>query len=129
MQVRKFIFIILIFILPVIAYAQPKSEAERLWELGDKAYKEKKYKEAIYYYEKSLALCGNDYECLASNYNGLGSSYEDMGDENKALFYYEKAIDAARKLGNKEWLADDLFLAGSIYYRKSLDYEKAFAYL
>jgi len=129
MQVRKFIFIILICILPVLAYAQPKSEAERLWELGDKAYKEKKYKEAIYYYEKSLTLCGNDYECLASNYNGLGSSYEDMGDDDKALFYYEKAIDAARKLGNKEWLADDLFLAGSIYYRKSLNYEKAYAYL
>jgi CHAT domain-containing protein/Tfp pilus assembly protein PilF len=110
-------------------HAQPKSEAERLWELGDRAYKEKRYKEAIYYYEKSLAICGNDYECYASNYNGLGSSYEDMGDDSKALFYYEKAIDAARRLGNKEWLADDLFLAGSIYYRRAIDAEKAYNYL
>lgn len=131
---RRFSLIVLILILPFFAYpllvyAQPKSEAERLWELGDRAYKEKRYKEAIYYYEKSLALCGNDYECLASNYNGLGASYEDMGDEIKALFYYEKAIDAARKFGNKEWLADNLFLAGSIYYRRSIDYEKAHRYL
>ncbi len=126
---RRFLLIFLIFILPVFTFAQPKSEAEKLWELGDKAYREKRYKEAIYYYEKSLALCGNDYECLAANYNGLGASYEDMGDESKALFYYEKAIDASRKLGHKEWLADNLFLAGSIYYRKSIDYEKAYRYL
>lgn len=123
------VYAIAILILPALVFAQPKSEAERLWELGDKAYKEKRYKEAIYYYEQSLSKCGNDYECYASNYNGLGSSYEDMGDDDKALFYYEKAIDAARKLGNKEWLADDLFLAGSIYYRRSIDYQKAYDYL
>lgn len=121
--------LICILILPALVFAQPKSEAEKLWELGDKAYNEKRYKEAIYYYEQSLAKCGDDYECYAANYNGLGASYEDLGDDNKALFYYEKAIDAARKLGNKEWLADDLFLAGSIYYRKFIDFQKAYNYL
>ncbi|MGC9046085.1 MAG: tetratricopeptide repeat protein, partial [Thermodesulfovibrio sp.] len=129
MRWKHLLISILIVFIPLTVTAQPKSEAERLWELGDKAYKEKRYKEAIYYYEKSLALCGNDYECYTSNYNGLGASYEDMGDDDKALFYYEKAIDAARKVGNKEWLADDLFLAGSIYYRRAIDYEKAYHYL
>uniref|UniRef100_A0A7C4AIN9 CHAT domain-containing protein n=1 Tax=Thermodesulfovibrio aggregans TaxID=86166 RepID=A0A7C4AIN9_9BACT len=129
MKWKHLLISILIVFIPFTAICQPKNEAERLWELADKAYKEKRYKEAIYYYEKSLALCGNDYECYASNYNGLGSSYEDLGDDNKALFYYEKAVDAARKLGNKEWLADDLFLAGSIYYRRAINLEKAYNYL
>ena len=129
-KIQKILTIFTILFLPSLIFAQPKTDAERLWELGDKAYQEKRYKEAIYYYEQSLARCGgNDYECSASNYNGLGSSYEDMGNDEKALFYYEKAIAAARKLDNKEWLADDLFLAGSIYNRKAIDYEKAYRYL
>lgn len=116
-------------LLPTSSPAQSKNEAERLWEIADQAYKKKRYNDAISYYKKSLDLCANDYECYAANYNGLGASYEDMGDDRNALFFYEKAIDAARKLGNKEWLADDLFLAGSIYYRKGIDFEKAYNYL
>ncbi|GER92396.1 hypothetical protein A45J_0111 [hot springs metagenome] len=111
-------------------FAQPRNEAERLWELGDKAYESGRYKEAISYYEKSLTLCGRDYyECYANNYHGLGASYEGMGDDNRAIFYYEKAIDAERRLGNKEWLATDLLLAGSIYSRKAIDFNKAYNYL
>ncbi len=128
MQVK--VFIIFLLLLPSIVFAQPKNEAERLWELGDKAYESGRYREAISYYEKSLALCGKDYyECYANNYHGLGSSYEGLGDDKRALFYYEKAIDAERKVGNKEWLATDLLLAGSIYYRKAIDFNKAYNYL
>lgn len=124
------IFIIFLLLFPSLVFAQPKTEAERLWELGDKAIEGGRYREAISYYEKSLALCGKDYyECYASNYHGLGLSYENLGDINRALFYYEKAIDAERKLGNKEWLATDLFLAGSIYSREAIDFNKAYNYL
>lgn len=116
-------------LLPTIVSAQLKSEAERLWERGDKAYKEKRYSEAIYYYDKSLAMCGRDDECLASNYNGLAAAYEDMGNEARALSYYEKAIESTRRIGNKNWLADNLFLAGAIYHRRAIDFEKAYVYL
>jgi len=119
----------LILIFPAFALAQPKNEAERLWELGDKAYKEKRYQEAISYYQQSLKKCGNDNECYASNYNGLGAAYEDLARDDEALRYYERAIEAARKLGNREWLADDLMLAGVIYYRRSIDYGRAVRYL
>jgi len=51
---RRIAIIMLILIFPAFALAQPKNEAERLWELGDKAYKEKRYQEAISYYQQSL---------------------------------------------------------------------------
>ncbi|MBZ4643352.1 MAG: tetratricopeptide repeat protein [Deferribacteraceae bacterium] len=107
----------------------PKSEAEKIWEIADKAYNEKRYKDAIYYYEKSLALCGQDYECYAADYNGLGASYEDMGNNEKALYYYEKTVEAAKKLGDEGWIATGYFLTASIYNRLGINIPKAYEYL
>ena len=117
------------FLIPFITFAQTKSEAERLWELGEKAYNEGKYKEAIVYYEKSLNLCGSDYECISANFNGIGTCYEALGDDIKALPYYERALESAQKASNKDILATALFNVGAVYYRQAIDYEKAFNYL
>lgn len=125
---KKSLLIILIITLLNGTTFAAKSEAEKIWEIADKAYKDKRYKDAIFYYEKSLSLCNQDLECLAANYNGLGSSYEDLGELNKALYYYEKAIEINKRWGNKEWLADNLLLAGRIYYNLG-EYQKAFSYL
>lgn len=126
-MIRVFLITIILIFFHNISVAA-KSEAERIWEIADKAYKDKRYKDAIFHYEKSLSLCNQDFECLAANYNGLGSAYEDLGDLNKALYYYEKAIDINRRWGNKEWLADNLLLAGRIYYNFN-EYQKAYNYL
>ncbi len=125
----NFIVIVLMILLPFMSYAQPKGEAEKLWELGEKAYNNGKYKEAIVLYEKSLNLCGVDEECIASNLNGIGVSYEALGDDIKALPFYENALNAARKANNKDLIATNLFNAGAVYYRQAIDYEKAYDYL
>ncbi len=106
-----------------------KSEAEILWEKGEKLFNEGRYREAISYYERSLSRCAGDLECFTSNYNSIGISYEQLGDDLKALSYYEKALDAARRANNKEYTAVNLSNAGFIYYRQAIDYEKAYRYL
>ncbi len=104
-----------------------KNEAERFWELGEKASEAGKYKEALSYYNKSLSLCGNDLECVASNMNGIGAVYEAQDDDKKALTYYEQALAAARRINNRDLIATNLFTTGAVYYRTYNQYVKALA--
>jgi len=104
-----------------------RDEAERLWELGEKASEAGKYKEALTWYEKSLARCGSNLECVASNMNGIGAVYEAQDDDKKALTYYEKALDAAKKINNRDLIATNLFNTGAVYYRTYNQYDKALA--
>ncbi|MDP2278552.1 MAG: tetratricopeptide repeat protein, partial [Nitrospirota bacterium] len=133
MSGRKKIISMLILLLALIASAGlahgGKNEAESLWELGEKAYEAGRYSEAISYYEKSLSKCAGDYECIASNLIGIGASHEALGDDTKALPYYEKAMSAAQKANNKDLIATSLFDVGAVYYRQAIDYEKAYDYL
>lgn len=121
--------VLLVFGILGSAVAQTKEEAERLWELGEKAYEAKKYQEAVSYYEKSLAMCAGNLECIASNKNGLGRVYEALGNDIKALPYYEEALKIERQRNNGDGIATNLFNVGAIYYRQGIDYEKSFSYL
>jgi CHAT domain-containing protein/Tfp pilus assembly protein PilF len=124
----SFLFII-ISLLSGSAFGGNQDEAERVWELGEKAYNESRYEEAFTYYKKSLSMCADNLECVAANLNGIGASYEALGDDLKALQYYEEALRTARKIGNNDLIATNLFNAGAIYYEKGINYEKAYHYL
>lgn len=102
-------------------------EAERLWELGEKASEAGKYKEALSYFDKSLARCGSNLECVSANMNSIGAVYEALDDDKKALPYYEKALAAARKINNRDLIATNLFNTGAVYYRAYNQYDKALA--
>ncbi len=102
-----------------------KDEAERLWDLGEKAYEAGRYKEALSYYEKSLPRCAGNLECVASNMNSIGAVYEALDDDKKAFKYYEEALSAARKINNRDLIATNLFNTGAVYYRTFNQYEKA----
>lgn len=126
-NIRSFI-VFLIFILTLIiadTALAAKNEAERLWELADKAASAGSHKEALSYYEQSLALCAEDFECVASNLNGIGAVYEALDDDRKAFKYYEDALAAARKANNSDLIATNLFNTGAIYHRTFNQYEKA----
>lgn len=102
-------------------------EAERLWELGEKASEGGRYKEALSWYEKSLRLCGGNYECVSSNHNSIGVVYEAMDDDRKAFKHYEQALAAARRINHRDLIATNLFNTGAIYYRTFNQYDKALA--
>jgi CHAT domain-containing protein/Tfp pilus assembly protein PilF len=102
-----------------------KSEAEKIWDVAEKAYNAGNYEDARSYYEKSLALCGADFECVASNLNGIGAVYEAMDDDKKAFKYYEDALVAAKKANNKDLIAANLFNTGAVYLRTFNQYERA----
>ncbi|MCX7982151.1 MAG: tetratricopeptide repeat protein [Syntrophales bacterium] len=123
-RVCAFILIIIAVFLPG-AQAQVKSEAERIWEAGEKAYQEGRYREAIVFYEKSYSLCGSNTDCLAANLNGIGTCYEALGDDTRALNYYERALTFARKVEDKDLLGTILFNVGATSYRLARDYERA----
>jgi CHAT domain-containing protein/Tfp pilus assembly protein PilF len=124
---RSFI-ISLILVFTLISAATvfaSKDEAEKLWELGGKAYDAGRYQEALSYYEKALPQCSGDFECVAANLNGIGTVYEAQDDDRKAFKYYEEALTAARKAKNSDLIATNLFNTGAIYHRTFNQYEKA----
>ncbi len=108
--------------------ASAKDEAERLWELGEKAYEAGRYQEARSFYEKSLKLCGSNYECVASDLNGIGAVYEALDDDKKALTYYEQALAAAKKSNNRDLIATNLFNTGAVYHRTFNQYDRALSH-
>ena len=108
-----------------ISFAGSGDEAERLWELGEKAYDAGRYNEALSYYKKSLSKCAGDLECVAANSNGIGLVYEALDDDERAFRYYKDALAAAKKINNRDLIATNLFNVGAIYNLTLNQYEKA----
>ena len=124
--VKIFVLLLVSFLIfSTISFAGSGDEAERLWELGEKAYDAGRYSEARSYYEKSLSKCAGDLECVAANSNGIGAVYEALDDDERAFRYYKDALTAARKINNRDLIATNLFNVGAIYSRTFHQHEKA----
>ncbi|CAF0756407.1 unnamed protein product [Adineta steineri] len=104
-------------------------------QLGVIKYDQGGYKEALSYYEKSLAIYQ---ETLSSNhpdpelaqyYNNIGAVYDSMGDYQKALSYYEKALAIRQESlpSNHSDLGVSYNNIGIVYARTG-DYPKALSY-
>lgn len=119
------LLLISFLIFSAISFAGSGDDAERLWELGEKAYDAGRYSEARSYYEKSLSKCAGDLECVAANSNGIGAVYEALDNDEQAFRYYKDALTAARKINNRDLIATNLFNVGAIYNRTFNQYEKA----
>jgi CHAT domain-containing protein/Tfp pilus assembly protein PilF len=62
-------------------------------------------------------------------YKRIGRVYEALGDDKKALPYYEEALKIERQRNNKDGIATNLFNVGAIYHAQAIDYEKAYFFL
>jgi len=68
-----------------------------------------------------------DKKNLVFIYNMIGGVYDDIGNLDDALFYYFRALNLAKELGDKEYEATLLNNIGGIYKDKG-DYDKALSY-
>jgi serine phosphatase RsbU (regulator of sigma subunit) len=70
---------------------------------GDQKLAEKKYKESLSYYEKSLKISRKIEDVFgeATALHNLGSIYGDMNDEKKSKFYYEEALRIRETLNDQ----------------------------
>jgi len=84
-----------------------------LANIGWNFYLEKRYKEAIKSYEKSLkySIPSKRYGHAANALGNLGTIYRDMGLHDQSLKYYKKSINYADQIEdiyNLSWVYDDM---------------------
>jgi tetratricopeptide (TPR) repeat protein len=78
------------------------STALSLTHLGWNFYLEKMYDSSVFYYEKSLkySLIGNLYTTSANSLGNLGTIYSDLRIPERAIGYYKRGIDQAKKVND-----------------------------
>ncbi|CAF1586057.1 unnamed protein product, partial [Adineta steineri] len=78
-----------------------RDKADNSHQLGVIKYDQGKYKEALTFYEKSLAIYQkifpSNHRSLATSYNNIGEVHRNMGNYAKALSSHEKALDIRRQ--------------------------------
>jgi tetratricopeptide (TPR) repeat protein len=84
-----------------------------LANLGWNSYKQKKYSEAIKYYESSLKLSlpAGNHGTAANAFGNLGTIFRDMGKQEYALKYYKLSIEQAKMIDyiyNLSWVYLDM---------------------
>ena len=84
-----------------------------LANLGWNFYQEKKYTLAINSYNKALSysLPAKRYEASTNSFGNLGTIYRDLGDTEKSLKYYLKAIEEGNignDIYNRSWVYHDM---------------------
>jgi tetratricopeptide (TPR) repeat protein/cell division protein FtsL len=87
--------------------------ANALANTGWNLYLQKKYNEAIKYYNKSLtySMPAMRYALASNGYGNLGTIARDMGKPDLAISYYTRAIDLAKKVNDVyslSWIYNDM---------------------
>ncbi|MBT4285899.1 MAG: tetratricopeptide repeat protein, partial [Deltaproteobacteria bacterium] len=132
-KMKQSISIFLIQLLLVTySFAQSSEIADKYWEKAHILYKKNKYLFAAQMFEKSADAERKSPKprlyVLSSQSGWIGICYEQLGQYEKAIKYYQKALDIGRKLVKKAQIAVYLNKIGKAY--KSLGQtNKAIEYL
>ncbi|MBD0724549.1 two-component sensor histidine kinase [Flavobacterium sp. L1I52] len=123
-----------------VLFSQTNSEIHKkttaLTQKATQLMKTEKYEESLILSREALtnAITLKDNNLIALNYNTIAANFDQLGEFEKALFYYKKAIVHANKTNNshlKNWIYNNLgniycfnkkeYNKGIYYYKKSLD--------
>jgi len=92
------------------------------------------YEKTILFFQKALAIqieaLGENHFLTALLYNYIGNAYDNKGDTEKALEYYNKSLEIQRNLGGDDIALGSPFSTsniGSVYVYKG-EYDKALDY-
>jgi signal transduction histidine kinase len=107
---------------------QPLNISQAYAAMGNIFFLQKKYKEAIPYYEKNFqALKGSDIygEGTGSSYKELSECYEKTGDYSKALANFKIAADIADSIKRKENIRKATELSMNFEFEKKQEIQAA----
>jgi tetratricopeptide (TPR) repeat protein len=93
------------------------ARAKRLFQEGIKAYVDGRYSLAAERWETARLLfkAGDDHAALATCENSLGNVYKLLGQPDRALQAYERALSLHELIGDEIGKAADLANAGTVY--------------
>ena len=116
-----------------------KQEALKLFEIAREDFYNLNNKASVKNAEKILiySLNKNELTLAAKTYNLLGLNFEQFTDYNKAILYYKKGVDCAKKANSNEvlgWLYNNLggvysynginLNAGTYYFKEAFKHTK-----
>ncbi len=132
MKNYKYIFFFLLIFNKHFSQTTPnsKQEAVKLYEIAREDFYNLKNKESVKNAEKILiySLNKQEFTLAAKTYNLLGLNFEQFTDYNKAILYYKKGIECAKKANNNSvlgWLYNNI---GGVYSYNGIDLNKGTYY-
>jgi len=93
-------------------------------QLGDLLYKMREYHDAIQYIQLSIADKRTSPEVYDQNMNTIGLAYQRMGMQDSALYWFDKAMQAAKNTGDTVWQGIISGNIGTVYFDEK-KYDKA----
>ncbi|MBS1534680.1 MAG: tetratricopeptide repeat protein [Bacteroidetes bacterium] len=119
----------LLVFLPILSWAQPKTELDRLFDQGIAHYNQGEYNQAASAFEQArqLAKKQNNTKLFGKANNNLGNVYSLMGQSEKALSHYLSAMEISRQLHDTLVLAKTIKNIGALYEEQK-DFKTAMQY-
>ncbi len=123
----------------IISQTTQQTEAEELYEQGDRLYKDGQYQLALEKYQQALEIYQLIYRIsenanqslslkIGKTLHSIGAVYNKLADYPQALEYYQQAVKFRRQINDKEGIGSSFNSIGAVYFRQG-NYNQALDYL
>ncbi len=128
-MLKKYFFILLLFLYPLAGHSQSTDRAEIFMEKGITAYQTGNYANALEFFKKSLktADANDNFDLQGKLHNNLANTYSQMGKSELALQHYLLSVAAAKKNKDSLSVAKTYKNIGALYEEQK-DFKRAMSY-